>query len=499
MKKTFLKVIAAFVMMTTVLGSFSFICSADAVTDLPASYDSADYGRVTPIKKQSAADCWCYAAVSTIESAAIAQGLCPGSIDLSEGYTMCFTSGNGKNTGRDYALNVSKNNGGNYTYFMAAAAAWNGFENESDFSTDRFDDYYLSAEPGLCSSDLIVSNMAILSGEEKDEIKRWIMRQGAVSMAIGGKENALSGNGRLGHEVSVVGWDNQKNGGAWLVKDSGYGRMDWVSYDSMSINEICGYELDSRSNFLNNYNYTDTVGKKYYFDVPYACANVYTARSDEILSAIGFYVDRNFKYTVEVFTDCSSPCDAGESESATVCVPEYDGYRTIRLDEPVRLSKGRKFTVSVSVEKNDPSAGNLVGIVVERNTSVNNVACYTSDRGESFMKTGTEWKDNKDVTGFNGDRFYNNYIYALTECEHKYSTVSVCADCRHGNQSVSKCEICGNCRVLSDDNQLSDHDWSAWSGGFIMQTRACRTCGEKQSRNPILAALRSIFGNLRFV
>lgn len=125
--------------------------------DLPSSFDSRDYGWVTPLKRQTWGTCWSHAKMSVLETYNISQGLDDTTADYSESHLTWFTytapqNESDPNYGDRITLNLNPDDysvegydpvnarevlpylpGADHMTVIAALAKWSGIANESDF------------------------------------------------------------------------------------------------------------------------------------------------------------------------------------------------------------------------------------------------------------------------------------------------------------------------------------------------------------------------------
>ena len=263
--------------------------------DLPAAYDSRDYGYITPVKNQGDHNtCWTFGAAACCEAYMIKHGVHVGEngqvadqdLNLSEYHLAYYTytdayDAEGMLTGdKTYFLSSHANGnfleaGGTGELVSYPMMRWTGLADESDVAL-----MYSSANSGgLGSEHAYQNNIAHVTsvrhffGSNVDEVKRHIMEYGAGSMGVRVSNTAgtayhggvNTSNGTIcwiqsavayqdpgfyyaDHDVTVVGWDDNfakenfnqgyrpKNNGAWIVKNSwgtdiGVNGYFYVSYE----------------------------------------------------------------------------------------------------------------------------------------------------------------------------------------------------------------------------------------------------------------------------
>jgi C1A family cysteine protease len=247
--------------------------------DLPSSYDSRDYGYITPVKDQGNYNtCWTFGTAASCEAYMIKHGIHVGedgpvadlSLNLSEYHLAYYTytdayDAEGMLTGdKTYFLSSHANGsfldaGGTGELVSYPLMRWTGLADESDVALM----YSSASSAGLGSEHAYQNNVAHVTsvrhffGSNVDEVKRHIMEYGAGSMGVRVSNTAGTGyhggvNTSAGticwiqsavayqdagfyyadHDVTVVGWDDSfskenfnqgyrpNNDGAWLVKNS---------------------------------------------------------------------------------------------------------------------------------------------------------------------------------------------------------------------------------------------------------------------------------------
>ncbi|AKB55149.1 Chitin binding protein [Methanosarcina barkeri MS] len=382
----------------------------------PARYDLRTLNKVTPVKDQGkAGTCWTFATYGSLESY------------LMPGKSWDFSENNLKNVlSSDAPEGFDYSDGGNILMSTAYLARWSGPVKESN------DPY---SDSSVYSSDELrlpvyqhVQNVLVLPGrqgsKDNNEIKSAIEKYGAVDTGIytGGDDfddcysndtNSFyyDGSSYSDHAVTIVGWDDSydKNNfthvppgnGAFIVKNSwgtGFGENGYfyVSYyDSNIGNTNAVFTAENTDNYKNIYQYdplgwvTD-CGKEDTSTTLWG-ANIFTAKSDEVLKAVSFYTtDSNCKYILYIYTDVSSSpvTQAGPVISKSGKIP-YAGYHTIPLDSKVNLKAGQKFSVVLKLT----TSGYGYPIALEMPSSGYSSKA-TANAGESFISSdGQTWGD----------------------------------------------------------------------------------------------------------
>ncbi len=292
--------------------------------ELPSSYDSRDYGYITPVEDQIGGTCWAHTSIACIETAYIKQGY-GNTLDLSEYHTVWYSKNgyfkdNTDSLNDGYEIKVENDvldKGGNYIDISNAMLNFAGGAKESSFpltstsssammtemkdsftfdkkytydvvldSVKSIEYYELEAEPGTTT---------IVPNKDKPRLnyfKQAVMDYGAVYLSYGSYgeyyantysttkptayycPEAYSTN----HAVTLVGWDDNfskdnfgtykpENDGAWLIKNSwGTGWGDdgyfWMSYEDKTLNRYAAvFEIDDKDDYEEVYMY-DGLGYK---------------------------------------------------------------------------------------------------------------------------------------------------------------------------------------------------------------------------------------------
>ncbi len=288
-------------------------------------------------------------------------------------------------------------------------------------------------------------------------VKEGIIENGGLSVAFCWAEEAYNATYNsfymdkevnINHFVTLVGWDDNfsksnfsgayggkpSNNGAWLARnswnqDSSKAQMDyteyfWISYEDMSICNVAGFDAVPASEYEydNAYYYDTQVYNPQYYNSSTA-ANVYKVSvcdGGEILSAVSFNLfdvkSTGTDYTIEVYRnipDGSDPSAGTKVDSMTTTGTIYmSGTYTIPLKDEVRLDAGENFAVVVT--RND---NKTVSVATDFNwNGWNLVSDMKAQAGQSFLKSGSAWKDTVNDGNF--------VIHALTKNGGAYVKIS---------------------------------------------------------------------------
>jgi conserved repeat domain len=341
-------------------------------TSFPSKYDLRALNKVTPVKDQgNEGNCWAFATYGALESY------------LKPGENCDFSENNLKNVLSNTAPEgFDFSEGGTTSMSTAYLARWSGTVNEKD---DPYSDSstYSPNELKLPVSKHVQDVLFLPSRQgslDNDGIKSAIKKYGAVDTGIctGGvnfydyystathsfyyAESSYSD-----HAVDIVGWDDNydKNNfsqvppgnGAFIVKNSwgtsfGDNGYFYVSYYDSNIGKTnCVFTAENTNNYNSVYQYdplgwTNTIG----CNSP-TCwgANVFTAKSNEILKAVSFYAtDSDCNYDIYIYTNpTSGPINGTGSVLTQSGTSSTAGYHTVRLTTGVPLKAGQKFSVVI--------------------------------------------------------------------------------------------------------------------------------------------------------
>lgn len=413
-------------------------------TLLPKSYDLRNEGRASSVPNQGAyGTCWAFAALGSAESGLIEQF--PG-VSLSELHLAWFTYVGPEE--EEFAWDVFRgeepdplNSGGNDGRAVGTMAAWKGpvfsetlpydaedVEESLRYAADYHlqDAYYLpNATYGYHDPEATYAS--------RQTIQQILMEEGAVSISYTAGDQVSNYNEETyavyndtysssDHAVLIVGWDDDfpkesfregerpENDGAWLIRNSwGTGWGDdgyfWLSYEDKTIDIGPYYNLESKDNYDNNYQY-DTLGwgisaaADEFVDSDKASktgymSNIFTAKDAEQLEAVSFYTtDAGTKYEISVYTGVEEgkPTSGKLAFSGQSGTEPYAGYHTIELDRAVALEKGERFSVVVRLQ--NPSYAYPLPVEFCLLPLDKDEPAYMGSGGESYYSLdGKSWAD----------------------------------------------------------------------------------------------------------
>lgn len=396
--------------------------------------------------------CWAFAATALVELSAISQSTTPTSaksIDLSElqlaYYTynlngedpLGLTSGDTSNNSYSgYGKYLST--GGNIEIAAMTAMNWIGMANENDVQyssaptvlQNGLSNVYQYSKDKYHVQDVYDFNVKTATGITL--AKQFISQNGGIGIAYNANagyyssENNsyyCSGGNSADHAVTVVGWDDtfskdRFNGssarpsgdGAWLVRNSwgsdnyNYYGYFWLSYYDTSLYwDAYAISTDTADNYDNNYHYDGGIfSDSYGYSYSYDAANVFTAKAnqngtEEIKAVSVDLYSPDVSYTVSIYTNLTDP---NNPESGTLAgtksgTTKTAGYYTVKLDQPIAVTEGTKFSVVFHLT---PNSGNGAYISTEHSyVDSENYASFlaSGSAGQGFVRDSSTnvWQD----------------------------------------------------------------------------------------------------------
>lgn len=332
---------------------------------LPASYDYRQEGRAPRVENQGDfGTCWAFASLTALESSLLPDEV----LDFSEDHMSLNNS---------FFLN--QDDGGEYTMSMAYLLAWQGPVLEEQ---DPYGDQV--SPPGLEAA-RHVQEIQLIPAKDYEKIKESVYLYGGVQSSLyTSLENYKShsvyyneenhaycyiGTENPNHDVVIVGWDDGypkenfnmelEGDGAFLCVSSwgeefGSGGYFYVSYydANIGVHNIQYRRVEDTDNYGNIYQ-TDLCGwvgqLGYGQDTAYG-ANVYQAKQEEVLQAVGFYATKeNTSYEIYTVRHVRGSDDFDRRELVAKGRLEHGGYYTIDLEAPIMLDQGERFAVMIRI------------------------------------------------------------------------------------------------------------------------------------------------------
>lgn len=462
---------------------------------IPEKYSSKDEGYVTSVKDQKNTDlCWCFASLSACESSLIKQGICDGSIDLSEKHLAYFTlkktSDPLGNCNDDYteSSQVYQFTSGNEFMAMMSLGSWKGAVKEELLPFGNFS-MPVPDDVKAYMYDYRLKNGYIISVDDTVQIKNMIMQQGSVATGVyyspdcyNKETNALfSETSFVNHAISIVGWDDSfskdnflvkcrpQNDGAWLVKNSfGIDENDegyfWLSYEDESLlnfGNVYAFVMTDEIKSQYNYMYDGSVRSATKFVYSGGeISNVFTANGDEKIDYVSFVSHTpGIEYEVDFYLLDKN--DVLPDDGVLICdnvatgFTTYAGYYTIPVEKTVALNEGDRFAVTVTLKS---ETENKIRFYVDQSISYPGGLTYNNaiDKGQSFIKMSTESKFK--------DTFKDDYTPRVKVFTSDYKEIPVATvkeiSAKRNSDGVaeikwSSCEnIQGYILLRSDDNEV---------------------------------------------
>ena len=386
---------------------------SESATIIPTKYDLRDRARVSAIRNQGTyGTCWSFAALSAMESVLLPEQNYQFSVDH-------MTLNNG--------FHLTQDDGGEYTMGMAYLASWKGPVLEKD---DPYGDN--KTNPDLTAVKH-VQEMQIIDGKDYEKIKEAVFKYGGVQTSI---YNSLKssqsrspyydrrtssycyiGTEKPNHDVVIIGWDDSyskdnfsvdlEGDGAFICQNSwgsefGDGGIFYISYYDTNIGThnvvYTGIEDSDNYDHIYQSDLCGWVGQLGYNKESIYGANVYTAESNQNLTAASFYAtgkDSEYQlYVVKNFEDESSLSNMTPVASGKLC---NAGYYTIPFDKQIALDAGERYAVVLFIST--PDAVHPLAIEYEADDATADVVL---DDGEGYVSAnGFEWENVKNVENCN--------------------------------------------------------------------------------------------------
>ena len=386
---------------------------SESATIIPTKYDLRDRARVSAIRNQGTyGTCWSFAALSAMESVLLPEQDYQFSVDH-------MTLNNG--------FHLAQDDGGEYTMGMAYLASWKGpvFEKDDPYGDNK-------TNPDLTAVKH-VQEMQIIDGKDYEKIKEAVFKYGGVQTSI---YNSLKssqskspyydrrtssycyiGTEKPNHDIVMIGWEvsyskdnfsvDLEGDGAFICQNSwgsefGDGGIFYISYYDTNIGThnvvYTGIEDSDNYDHIYQSDLCGWVGQFGYNKESIYGANVYTAESNQNLTAASFYAtgkDSEYQlYVVKNFEDESSlsnmtPVASGKLSNA--------GYYTIAFDKQIALDAGERYAVVLFIST--PDAVHPLAIEYEADDATADVVL---DDGEGYVSAnGFEWENVKNVENCN--------------------------------------------------------------------------------------------------
>ena len=370
---------------------------------LPATYDLRTTGRLSPVKNQLPyGTCWAHATMGALESRLLpAQAW-----DFSE-----------NNLANLHGFDLDFNDGGGNLISIACLARWTGpvTESQDPYPNPGLSPVGLPSCLHLQEAFLVSSRHSAL---DNDDLKQAVIDYGGVYVCMFWANDAYNdtyksyyytGTNNDNHAVVMVGWDDNfpannfntpaPGNGAFIIKNS-FG-TNWADhgyfyasyYDlKMAPGGCTVFGAESVTNYSGVYQYDPFgwVTSVRYTDETWG-ANIFTATSACALRAVSFYTpEYDSDYEIWIYRNVTE----NQPSSGLLALHQtgtftHQGYYTVRLNTPVGLAVGVRFSVVL----NFPGTTATYPIRIEYACS-NYSSAATASPGQSFFgPDGDNWED----------------------------------------------------------------------------------------------------------
>ncbi|MDP7028855.1 MAG: C1 family peptidase [Phycisphaerales bacterium] len=224
-------------------------CAPPPRLDLPASFDWAAQGKVTPVGNQgSCGCCWAFGLHGQMESAILI--LSGDTVDLSEEYLVsCLRESDNCSGWSAYqAASNYLNTGATPSYYCSVT----GTVSESQFPYSSGDGSWAACECTYVHEYFLQSRDTPWNATPTvDDLKTFVHDHHPITVGIettdafhaytGGVFNACPSSEGMSHYIVIVGWDDSKGSeGAWHIKnswDTDWGELGfmWIEYGCLNV------------------------------------------------------------------------------------------------------------------------------------------------------------------------------------------------------------------------------------------------------------------------
>lgn len=380
---------------------------------LPKYWYAGDSGKKPTVRSQGAyGTCWALTAASALETALLPEE------------QLVFSA---EHLVYQNAFTADIDDGGDYLMTMAYLSGWQGPVLESD---DPYGDGY---SPSDLQPTVHVQEIQLLEDASISELKQAVYQYGAVQTSLYmSRATTKAGAGfyqpescgyyypeqqSQNHDILILGWDDSFSrfmfaqtpeiDGAFICQntwgeDFGEDGIFYVSYAdaNIGVTGVVYDRIETTDNYDRLYQTDDCgwQGRQGYADESCWMANVYTAQSNETLSAYGFYAtgkDTSYElYLVKGFQDENSFEQKIFLQRGTL---QRAGYYTIDLEQPISLTQGEPFAVIVRITtpgSENPAAVEYAADEYTQNVTLEGKNGYLSQSGERWEHTETSFGTN---------------------------------------------------------------------------------------------------------
>ena len=366
---------------------------------LPENFDLRTENRVTSVKDQNPyGTCWAHATMGAIESF----------LRTNKGGTFNFSEKHLANThGRDWGFDE----GGNGDVALAYLSRLSGPIDENEDPYPGYEPYYewarkyngntryirelkVSKSPVGTPLKQVLNAVRLapldplsVDTTRLNAIKEAVRTYGAlytgythiwgaltkdeVNFFWNGDRNVIDSNGGGGHAVLIVGWDDNypkskfkhtpPGNGAFIVKNSwgtsvgenGYQYFSYYDY-TFGRDELYSFRsCEPAGSFSGVYEH-DPLGVVTHLslgsDTAYG-ANMFTARKDESLAAVGVYANApDTTYAIDIYMGCTASKPTSGTKVKSLAGTLDAGFSTVSLGDPLPVTSGTRFSVVIKLK-----------------------------------------------------------------------------------------------------------------------------------------------------
>lgn len=422
----------------------------DSSCDMRTMKNSSGMSYLSPVRDQDPNNnCWAHAAIASLEANLRK--------DLNEEHSFSEIH----MSSSDYhKFNWPMSYGGNMEMATAYLARWAGpvEENESThvfslnvakhfqnmmiipqkseefYGTKKDPTYINNVKEALINYGPVFISMSAIDNYWSDDEKYFYNSECTKPRGVSG--SSCSGAYGEGHAVSIVGWDDNvqpskftgldikpEGPGAFIVRNSwgtGFGENGYfyISYYDSSIGgETAVFDtVEDVDNYEEMYSHDDfgAVSSFGYGDPGEPIgwgANVFTAKKDTYIRAASFYaVDADEKFDIYIYTDLTNNANPVSGTRHIIKQNGHvdnAGYYTVKADTPIRIQKGKTFSVVVRFDTSNTGYEWPI-------PSEYKISGYTSraviKTGKTFSSDdGTDWEN-----AYDGEDYVNVPIKVFT-------------------------------------------------------------------------------------